>query len=258
MIVVLDAFLAPGSELWMFNDVLEKEREKKLTDGGLDINQLVNISLVHRKGNAVIWRHLESLPLQSFDSILILADESVEDSAIQANSGSLATLLLIRDIQEKCLPFRDTQVHRGSFSQGSWIGDMQQGSDKSVIISEILDPRTKNLLSMSKVSNYVLSNELVSMALAMVAEDQQINNVLEELFAEEGNEMHIRQTDLYLREGEELSFYEILLRAQQRREIVIGYRFANAERAVINPPAKSERRRWSLKDVFVVIAEKDE
>ncbi|KAK4566331.1 hypothetical protein RGQ29_002540 [Quercus rubra] len=74
MIVVLDAFLAPGSELWMFNDVLEKEREKKLTDGGLDINRLVNISLVHREGNAVIRRHLESLPLQSFDSFLVFTD----------------------------------------------------------------------------------------------------------------------------------------------------------------------------------------
>ncbi|KAF5465753.1 hypothetical protein F2P56_015731 [Juglans regia] len=260
MIVVLDAFLAPGSELWMFNDVLEKEREKKLIDGGLDINRLMNISLVNREGNAVIRRHLESLPLQSFDSILILADESVEDSAIQADSRSLATLLLIRDIQAKRLPYRDamvTQVHRGSSSQGSWIGEMQQASDKSVIISEILDPRTKNLLSMSKISDYVLSNELVSMALAMVAEDRQINDVLEELFAEEGNEMHIRQADLYLRDGEELSFYEILLRARQRREIVIGYRLANSERAVINPPAKGERRRWSMKDVFVVIAEKD-
>ena len=69
--------------------------------------------------------------------------------------------------------------------------------------------------------------------------------------------MHVRQADLYLREGEELSFYEIILRARLRREIVIGYRLANAERAVTNPPAKSERRRWSLKDVFVVIAEKD-
>lgn len=78
-----------------------------------------------------------------------------------------------------------SHVHRGSFSQGSWIGEMQQASDKSVIISEILDPRTKNLLSMSKISDYVLSNELVSMALAMVAEDRQINDVLEELFAEE-------------------------------------------------------------------------
>ncbi|KAH9726867.1 putative ion channel CASTOR [Citrus sinensis] len=260
MIVVLDAFLAPGSELWMFNDVPENDREKKLIDGGLDLSRLMNISLVNREGNAVIRRHLESLPLESFDSILILADESVEDSAIQADSRSLATLLLIRDIQAKRLPYREarvSQVHRGSFSQGSWIGEMQQASDKSVIISEILDPRTKNLLSMSKISDYVLSNELVSMALAMVAEDRQINDVLEELFAEEGNELHIRQADLYLRKGEELSFLEVILRARQRREIVIGYRSANAERAVINPPLKSEKRRWSLQDVFVVIAEKE-
>ncbi|WJZ88292.1 hypothetical protein VitviT2T_007607 [Vitis vinifera] len=260
MIMVLDAFLANGSELWMFNDVPEKERERKLIDGGLDINRLLNITLVNREGNAVIRRHLESLPLESFDSILILADESVEDSAIQADSRSLATLLLIRDIQAKRLPYREamvTQGHRGSFSQGSWIGEMQQASDKSVIISEILDPRTKNLLSMSKISDYVLSNELVSMALAMVAEDRQINDVLEELFAEEGNEMQIRQANLYLREGEELSFYEIILRARQRREIVIGYRQSSAERAIINPPAKNEKQRWSLKDVFVVIAEKE-
>lgn len=73
----------------------------------------------------------------------------------------------------------------------------------------------------------------------------------------QGNELHIRQADLYLREGEELSFYEVLLRARQRREIVIGYRSAHAERAVINPPAKHERRKWYLGDVFVVIAEKE-
>lgn len=73
----------------------------------------------------------------------------------------------------------------------------------------------------------------------------------------QGNEMHIRKANLYLRESDKLSFYEIMLRARQRREIVIGYRLANAERAVINPPAKSERRNWSLKDVFVVITEKE-
>ncbi|TVU44089.1 hypothetical protein EJB05_03521, partial [Eragrostis curvula] len=260
MIMVLDAFLAPGSELWMFNDVPEIDRERKLIDGGLDFSRLENITLVHREGNAVIRRHLESLPLESFDSILILADESVEDSAIQADSRSLATLLLIRDIQAKRLPCREATVShitRGSFSEGSWIGEMQQASNKSVVISEILDPRTKNLLSMSKISDYVLSNELVSMALAMVAEDRQINDVLEELFAEQGNEMQIHPSDLYLREDEELNFFEVILRARQRKEIVIGYRLEGAERAVINPTDKVSRRRWSPKDVFVVIAEKE-
>ncbi|CAL9150913.1 probable ion channel CASTOR [Musa acuminata AAA Group] len=260
MIMVLDAFLALGSELWMFNDVPENEREKKLIDGGLDFNRLENISLVNREGNAVIRRHLESLPLESFDSILILADESVEDSAIQADSRSLATLLLIRDIQAKRLPYKEaivSHVSRGSFSHGTWIGDMQQASNKSVIISEILDPRTKNLLSVSKISDYVLSNELVSMALAMVAEDRQINDVLEELFAEEGNEMQIRSADLYVREEEEMNFFEIILRARQRKEIVIGYRLANSERAIINPPDKNVRHKWSAEDVFVVLAEKE-
>ncbi|KAI8010266.1 Ion channel CASTOR [Camellia lanceoleosa] len=133
MIMVLEGFLAPGSKLWMFNDVPEKERKKKLIDGGLDINCLVNISLVNRKGNAVIRRHLENLPLESFDSILILADESVKDSASNADSRSLATYLLIRDIQAKRLLYREAktlQQHRGSASQGSWGGEMQQASDK--------------------------------------------------------------------------------------------------------------------------------
>ncbi|KAJ6291437.1 hypothetical protein OIU76_023498 [Salix suchowensis] len=177
--IVVSSFVKPLIFSFLRLDAAENEREKKLIDGGLDFSRLVN-----REGNAVIRRHLESLPLHSFDSILILADESVEDSAIQADSRSLATLLLIRDIQSRRLPMAN-QVRRGSFSQGSWIGEMQQASDKSVIISEILDPRTKNLLCTSKISDYVLSNELVSMALAMVAEDQQINDVLEELFAEE-------------------------------------------------------------------------
>ncbi|KAL8114756.1 hypothetical protein AgCh_021570 [Apium graveolens] len=69
MIMVLEALLAPGSELWMFNEVLEKEREKKLIDGGLDVGRLENIKLIHREGNAVIKRHLENLPLETFDSM---------------------------------------------------------------------------------------------------------------------------------------------------------------------------------------------
>ncbi|KAJ9687581.1 hypothetical protein PVL29_016173 [Vitis rotundifolia] len=257
MILVLEAFLAPGSELWMFNEVPIKEREKKLTDGGFDIFGLVNIKLVHHEGNAVIRRHLEDLPLETFDSILILADESLEDSIVHSDSRSLATLLLIRDIQSKRLPDRDTKSaasrHSG-FSHSSWIRDMQQASDKSIIISEILDSRTRNLVSVSRISDYVLSNELVSMALAMVAEDKQINRVLEELFAEEGNEMCIRPAEFYLFDQEELCFYEIMIRGRQRQEIVIGYRLATTERAIINPPDKSKPRKWSIEDVFVVIS----
>lgn len=64
--------MAPGSELWMFSEVEEKDRKKKLIDGGLDISALENIKLIHHVGNAVIRRHLESLPLETFDSVSTL------------------------------------------------------------------------------------------------------------------------------------------------------------------------------------------
>ncbi|XP_076921545.1 putative ion channel SYM8 [Bidens hawaiensis] len=257
MIMVLEAFLAPGSELWMFNEVVEKERERKLVDGGLDISGLENIKLVHRVGNAVIKKHLETLPLETFDSILILADESVEDSIVHSDSRSLATLLLIRDIQSKRLPHKDTSstpLLVSGFSHSLWIREMQQASNKSIIISEILDSRTRNLVSVTKISDYVLSNELVSMALAMVAEDKQINRVLEELFAEEGNEMCIKPAEFYVYDQEEVCFYDIMIRGRERHEVVIGYRLATAERAIINPVDKGKPVKWALDDVFVVIA----
>ncbi|CAH9058764.1 unnamed protein product [Cuscuta europaea] len=260
MIMVLEALLAPGSELWMFNEVVEKDRERKLTDGSLDISQLVNIKLIHREGNAVIRRHLESLPLETFDSILILADASLGDSIVHSDSRSLATLLLIRDIQSKRLPYKNSKpvpLRHAAFCQSLWIREMQQASDKSIIISEILDSRTRNLVSVSRISDYVLSNELVSMALAMVAEDKQINRVLEELFAEEGNELCIKPAEFYLYDKEELCFIDIMVRGRQRHEIVIGYRLAATERAIINPANKSQCRKWSIDDVFVVLSSGD-
>ncbi|CAI5976170.1 unnamed protein product [Closterium sp. NIES-64] len=175
---------------------------------------------------------------------------------------SLATPLLIRDIQSKRMP-AGSKGHRRSNSSityprptstSSWVGQMQQASQQSIVISEILDSRTALPVSVSKISDYVLSNELVSMALAMVAEDREVNRVLEELFSEEGNEMYIRPAELYLTDGEELSFFEVAVRARQRMEIIIGYRLFTEDEAVLNPPDKAERRTWSIQDTFIVLS----
>ena len=66
--------------------------------------------------------------------------------------------------------------------------------------------------------------------------------------------MCIKPAEFYLFDQEELTFYEIVIRGRQRNEIVIGFRLANAERAIINPPEKLQPRKWSLADVFVVIS----
>lgn len=115
--------------------------------------------------------------------------------------GIFSNFTFYSGLQSKRLPYKDsksTSLRLSGFSHSSWIREMQQASDKSIIISEILDSRTRNLVSVSRISDYVLSNELVSMALAMVAEDKQINRVLEELFAEEVRTSH---NSLYKVEG---------------------------------------------------------
>jgi hypothetical protein len=66
--------------------------------------------------------------------------------------------------------------------------------------------------------------------------------------------MCIKPAEFYLFDQEELCFYDIMIRGRTRKEIVIGYRLSNQERATINPSEKSVTRKWSLDDVFVVIA----
>lgn len=76
----------------------------------------------------------------------------------------------------------------------------------------------------------------------------------DELLFTQGNEMCIKPAEFYLFDQEELSFNDIMIRGRQRQEIIIGYRLANTERAIINPSEKSQPRKWSLDDVFVVIS----
>lgn len=69
--------------------------------------------------------------------------------------------------------------------------------------------------------------------------------------------MCIKPAEFYLFDQEELCFYDIMIRGRERSEIVIGYRPADQERAIINPSEKSVPRKWSLDDVFIVIASGD-
>lgn len=62
----------------------------------------------------------------------------------------------------------------------------------SALLSEILDSRTKNVISLALASDFVLSNELISMAIAMVSEQREVNCILKELFSGKGNELYVK------------------------------------------------------------------
>lgn len=264
-----------GSELWLFSDVPMAERHERLAAGGLDVETgLVNLTLKHHEGDAVNRKDLERLPLETFDSVLILANtkEGLKINITDIDSRSLATLLLIRDIQAKRTlhgtpASADSKPPMAALSREStqsvpshasgWVHDMAHVLDQTVVISEILDPRTRNLIADTGVSDYVLSNEIVSMALAMVSENYHVNGILAELFTEVGNELYIRPADRYVHPGEELSFYDLMARVRLRAEILMGYKTESMARALINPEDKATKRVWGRFDVLVIMAEDD-
>jgi len=327
MIIVLDSFVGEGSELWIFCDLPVEEREQRLREGELHPERdLKNLTLVHKVGNTVLRKHLMCLPLATFRSIMILADEGLEEDIVAADSRVLGTLLLIRELQylafeeiEKsaapnhtasaiavvgseedelaleraCGPAPD-KLHLSSLQAGavsksmpnlkvssrkvlrthhmlypvdsiedkredvSWMAKLRSASSKCVVISEILDSRTKHLINITKISDYVMSNELVSMALAMVAEDKEVAIVLTELFTSEGNEMYIRPVERYINPGEEASFWEMCARVRAVGGLLVGFKGADMERVSINPTEKHVPRVWHADDSLVILAEDDE
>ena len=129
---------------------------------------------------------------------------------------------------------------------------------QQMVISEMLDIRTRTLVDVAGVSDYVLSNELVSMAIAQVAEDREINGVLKELLSEQGNEIYIKDIQFYTAPGSRVCFWDVMSQARKRNEVAIGYcRHGHGadQLVVLNPKQKDEPIEWELEDRVVVVAE---
>ena len=79
MITILDALTPPNSELYVFSPVSIDVRLKSLQSRGIDANKdWSNIRVVHQLGNPTIRRQLNDLPMQTFDSTMILG--SIDES----------------------------------------------------------------------------------------------------------------------------------------------------------------------------------
>lgn len=56
-----------------------------------------------------------------------------------------------------------------------------------------------------------------------------------------GNELYVHNAARYLKENETVSFFELVARARESHEIVIGYKARGMLRPLLNPPDKSTR-----------------
>jgi Trk K+ transport system NAD-binding subunit len=250
MVPELDRTLGSGSELWILSEVPQEERLEVAPE-------FENVSVIHCAGKPTVKKDLEVLPIETFDSILLVADGKTPlDSDEQQ---PLSTLIMIKSIQATRMPYREAraiQIRPAGNARSSWQDELQHSTSQCIIVSSFLSAQTLSAIE-DESPSLPISDEMVSMALAMVAEDKRISSVLEELFAEEGNEMVMRPAEMYLDQDlEELSFYDIMMRARARNEIVLGFHRESEDVPVINPREKGVKQEWSLDDSFIVLMER--
>jgi len=269
MITQHDEYSPEGAELWLFNTVPSDKRSEMYQDKGYKGKlKTKNIQIKHVVGNPVVRRDLKQLSavdengiltgdertLDEFDSILILADDATENGGDMqiSDSRSLSSLLIIQDIQRNLLREKEKE-------------DPSTALSCCTPVSEILDTRTRSLLSVANCEGFVMSNEIISAAIAQIAEDRDMNAVLTELLQAEGSELYVRDISEYLEvdvsssKRSYRSFWNVALLVKRKNEIAVGYKpkdmsYIKAKEYTLNPPNKDKKRQWVRGDCLIILA----
>nr|CCA17920.1 ion channel putative [Albugo laibachii Nc14] len=256
MIQLLDSLVTPRTELHMLCEEPIHLRSQLLQDGGLKVKDLRNLRLFHHFGNTAVRRHLENLPLDMFTSMMILADQSRETDIMHSDSHSLASLLLIRDLQNRLFEQKYSKSQQ-------MIPKHKRPRVACKCISEILDPRTQKTISTSstilELSEFIQSNELVSCILAMISESRDVRVILDELLGPQGAFFEIEPSSRYCLQSEEVTFWQLAKRAMLKGDILCGYQYhAAKEETILNPNNKMTPRTWEEIDLIVLQSERKE
>jgi Trk K+ transport system NAD-binding subunit len=222
VIIMLNMLVTEKSVLHILCEVPVHTRDVLLTDDGLDLTAIDMLDIVHFQGNSAVRRHLEQLPIEDYTSIMIVADVDRENNAMASDSHTLASLLLIRNIQKKrlgehpeqsqCTVMCEFLDNRASFMKNSSNDDNTGGAASS----------GKKGGNVDATAGFVQSHEIISRVMAMVAGRPQLKIVLDELLGYHGASLFVKETARYVRKREMVSFWTVAQRAWDYGEILIG------------------------------------
>jgi voltage-gated potassium channel Kch len=224
----LDKYVAPGSTVTIVAEGLG-EREDLAAAWAECANQTVSL----REGATTARSMLNSLPLATFEHVIVLSYSDTLPIQ-EADARTLMTLLHLRDLVE------------------------QNGYGFS-IVSEMLDVRNRALAEVTHADDFIVSNKLVGLMLAQIAENKDLALVFADLFDADGAEIYLKPAREYVNLEQPVSFYTVLEAAARRGEIAIGYRLkrepaAEQSYGVHLNPAKSPLVTFEPGDRIIVVA----
>jgi voltage-gated potassium channel Kch len=178
---------------------------------------------------------LTSLEPAGYDNIIVLSYS--DDLPFQeADARTLITLLHLRSLVEAA------------------------GKDVP-IVSEMLDLRNRDLAHVTRVDDFIVSSNLISLMLAQVSENKHLNAIFQDLLDAEGQEIYLKPIADYVQTGTPIDFYTVVESARRRGEVAIGRRIvAHAkdpkhQYGIKVNPKKSEKVTYAEDDRIIVLAE---
>ena len=148
---------------------------------------------------------------RSIDHALILCDRDAP--VADADARSLITMLQVRQAVGDRDAAGGRREHRTS------------------IITELRDVRDVELAPRTSLADFIVSERLISLVLAQLAQNHGLAAVFEELLDADGSELYVKPVDRYVAVGEQVSFGQLARAVAGRDEVAVGYR-RSADRQV--------------------------
>lgn len=228
IIAELDNYVALGSAVTVMAEI---EGWKEFPHLPACQNQTVTYLL----GDTNDRETLDALQVQTYNYVIVLSYSDTMEIQ-KADALTLVTLLYLRHIGN---------AHGNPFS----------------IVSEMLDTRNRQLAEAAQADDFIISDRLISLMLAQVAENKRLTAVFQELFDPEGSEIYLKPASDFVQLGTPVNFYTVVEAARRQGAVAIGYRRdseAHSEAAsygVKVNPNKAETVAFTSADKIVVLAE---
>ncbi len=69
------------------------------------------------------------------------------------------------------------------------------------MVSEMIDIRNRNLADVTRADDFIVSDKLISLMLAQISENKQLNAVFTDIFDPEGSEIYLKPANAYIETG---------------------------------------------------------
>jgi hypothetical protein len=208
--------------------------------------ELENAGCTHLDKDPLDVDDLASIDPFSYNVIIILPQKPDEEPTPErVDSETIIVLLHLRKLQREA-----------------------QAAGKKVetkIITEVLDSSNQELITRAGVNDFIISNRMVSMIFAQLANEPDIIAVYDDLFQEDGSEIYVKPAWLYFEKLPMTCKFADLMAAVRKRdtEICIGVKYKALENDAARNfgieliPGKNEEITLGWQDGLVVLAEDD-